>query len=73
MNHDLITKEMKHDIGEALWRARREKRSKLETVANAVGCLQGKIDLLEMGRIFDYNLLRKLAKYYGKDIKISFE
>lgn len=73
MNHDLITKELRKDIGEALWQLRRDKKLRLSTVARAVNYHERQIDLLEMGRKFDYSLLRKLAKYYNVNMKIKFE
>lgn len=73
MNHKIITKELKFDIGEALWLARREKKLRINKVAEDISCGQTKLDLLETGRQFDYSLIRKLAKYYGKDLKIRFE
>ena len=73
MNHKIITKELKLDIGEALWRLRREKKLRISKVAEDLSCGETKLDLLETGRKFDYDLLRRLAKYYNKDLKIRFE
>jgi len=73
MNHDFINKEFRKDMGEALWQARRNKKLRLSSVAAALGCPENNIDLLEMGRKFDYGLFRKLAKHYKVDIKIVLE
>ena len=73
MKHNIITKELKIDVGEAFWRIRREKKLKQIKVAEAVECGVSKLDDIEMGRQFDYNLFRKLAKYYGVNMKIVFE
>ena len=73
MDHNIITREFRKDIGEALWKARREKKLLVSKVADDLGEKQRDIELLEMGRIFEYSLLRKLAQYYGKNMKIVFE
>ena len=49
------------------------KKLRISTIVKDVGYVESKIDLLEMGRQFDYGLIRKLAKYYNVDIKFMFE
>ena len=73
MNRDIAGKEFRKDIGEALWKARREKKLLVSKVADDLGEKQRDIELIEMGRIFEYRLIRKLAKYYKKDLKFVFE
>ena len=73
MEHNIITKELKIDLGQALWQARRDKKMHISNVAEAIGANEKQIDLVEMGRKFDYSLTRKLAKYYGKSVKIILE
>ena len=73
MDHNIITREIRLEVGQALWEARRKKKLRLSTVAEAIGINEKYIDLIEMGRTFEFSLVRKLAKYYGVSLKIVFD
>lgn len=72
-NHNFIDKESMREIGYALWQARQEKRLYLDKVQKATNIPQRIIDGMETGRKINYGALRKLLRYYEKNMKIVLE
>ena len=73
MEHNIITKELRLEVGQALWEARRKKKLRLSSVAEAINVNEKYIDLIEMGRVFEFSLVRKLANFYGVSVKVVFD
>ena len=70
---DLVDKEAIREIGQALWELRRSKRMPIQDVSLKTHIPLIRIDLLETGRGFSFKDYKKLTRFYGKKMKVSFE
>ncbi len=64
---------VRRELGEQLWRIRRDKQLKLSSVSKITHIPFGIIDRIERGKYFSYHDYVKLAKLYDCKIKISLE
>ena len=70
---NLIDKETKLSIGRSLWEERRKRKLSLLDVSRATSVRMVRIDKMETGRSFSFEVCRILVKYYGKNIKFYIE
>lgn len=72
-NNYFIDKETIKEVGKALWVLRCEKKLKIYQVSEKTHIPIARIDLIELGLRFNFYDYRKLASFYGKNMRISFE
>ncbi|MBQ8481446.1 MAG: hypothetical protein IJ532_02805 [Alphaproteobacteria bacterium] len=68
-----LDKQTKRDIGAALWQIRYEKHLYIKNVAAKTELPARIIEGMELGKFIQYGALRRLAEFYEKRIKITFE
>ena len=68
-----VDKETQKEIGHELWKIRQEKRLLLHQVQNKTHIPERIIDGIEIGRHLNYGMVRKLIKFYGKNMRVVFE
>ncbi len=66
-------KKMMLQIGHELWLARQEKHLYIYQVAKRSRVPIDLIDIMELGKAIDVTALKKLLKFYGKQINICFK
>jgi len=73
MGNNFIDKQSLLDIGEELFRLRREKHLFLYQLAKQTGIPAKVIEGIEIGRYLKFRELRNLSKFYGKKPRIVFD
>ncbi|MBQ8481860.1 MAG: hypothetical protein IJ532_04950 [Alphaproteobacteria bacterium] len=68
-----LNKKIRMQIGHELWLARQEKHLYIYQVAKHSRVPIDLIDIMELGKAIDVTALKKLLKFYGKQIKICFK
>ena len=68
-----LDKETKRQIGAALWQIRYKKHLYLKNITTQTGIPCRIIEGMELGKFIQYGALRRLAEFYGVQIKITFE
>ncbi len=69
----LVDRETLNEIGRELWKLRQERRLLLHQVQNLTHIPERMIDRIETGRGLNYGVVRKLIKFYGKNMHVVFE
>ena len=69
----LMDRETLFQIGEELWRLRRERHLRVSQISKQLCIPEKEIEALEMGRHIQYGYMRKLAQFYGKKLRVTLE
>ncbi len=64
---------IRYELGEQLWKMRRQKQMKLLSVSKITHIPVNIIDRMERGKYFSYSECNKLAHLYGCKLKILLE
>ena len=68
-----VDRETQKQIRHELWKIRQEKRMLLHQVQSRTHIPERIIDGIETGRSLNYGMIRKLIKFYGKNMRVIFE
>ncbi len=68
-----MDKQTLREIGEGLWRLRKERGMYLRTVATQTNLPERVIEGMEIGKFIQYSAFRRLTEFYGKKMRILFE
>ncbi|MBR6356289.1 MAG: hypothetical protein IKR92_05495 [Alphaproteobacteria bacterium] len=68
-----MDKQTLREIGEGLWRLRKERGMYLRTVATQTNLPERVIEGMEIGKFIKYSAFRRLTEFYGKKMRIVFE
>ena len=69
----LMDRETLFQVGEELWRLRRERHLRLSQISKQLCIPEKEIEALEMGRHIQYGYMRKLEQFYGKKLRVTLE